>query len=139
MVNQQSESFRGAHNGYDYDAMNGVRDSITVLVSIEPRSYREAIGATLQVLRPHHKIASVEPCVLRDEVLRLDPQLVIAAAPNEITSNGTPAWMEYRPYDETPAQVCVGGHRREVASVDLDVLLAVVDEVVSAGDLRAGC
>ncbi len=98
-----------------------------IVLAMEPRSYREAIGSAIRALRPYVEVAIVEPGVLASEVVRLDPELVICGQPNTVTPNDRPAWVEYRPYDEW-AELCLDGRRSKLADVQLDDLLSIVDE-----------
>ncbi len=103
-------------------------DRTTILVAIEPRAYRTVIGRAIQILRPHLEVAVVEPEDLPAEVARLDPALVISGQPKPATPDGWPAWVEFLPYDEAPAEVCIGGRCARLYEPDLDDLLSVVDE-----------
>ncbi len=100
-----------------------------ILVALEPRAYRSVIGRAIQILRPHLEVTVVvEPGDLLAEVARLDPALVISSQPKPATSDGGPAWVEFRPYDEVSAKVCIGGRRAQLHEPNLDDLLAVVDK-----------
>ncbi|HEX6710821.1 MAG TPA: hypothetical protein VF068_10885 [Rubrobacter sp.] len=99
-----------------------------VLIAIEPRSYREAIGEAIQRLRPHLMVAIVEPEDLFVEVGRFEPELVFADRPDTLQSAGRCGWVEFRPYEEPPAKINLGGSLRELKEIDLPVLLSVVDE-----------
>ena len=98
-----------------------------IVLAVEPRSYREAIGSAIQALRPHLEVAVVEPSVLASEVVRLYPELVMCGQPNAVIPDGVLAWVEYRPYDEW-AEVCLDGRRSKLTDVQLDDLLVIVDE-----------
>jgi hypothetical protein len=80
-----------------------------VLMAIEPRSYREAMGRAIRDLRPHVEVAVVEPEDLRVGVVRFEPELVFADRPDNLPDVGSPAWVEFRPYEQPPAKVCLGG------------------------------
>ncbi len=99
-----------------------------VMVALEPRAYRTTIGRAIQVLRPHLEVTVVEPDELGEEVAHLDPALVISSQPKPATSEGGPAWVELRPYDEASARVCIGGRCTRLYEPNLDDLLSVVDE-----------
>lgn len=113
------------------DIPNGCRtghgDRTKVLVAIEPRAYRTVIGRAIQMLRPHLEVAVVEPDHLLAEVVRLDPALVICSQTKPSTSDGERVWVEFRPYDEATAKVCVGGRCARLFEPNLDDLLSVVD------------
>ncbi len=99
-----------------------------VLMSIEPRSYREVIGEAIRGLRPHLEVAIVEPDALEPEMARLDPELVIFSRPSIAATNGSPARIEFRPYDQPEARIYVGGRHFELEKVELEDLLSIVDE-----------
>lgn len=104
---------------------------MVVLVAIEPRSYRQAIGQAIQALRPHVEVVILDPDTLGAGVRRLDPHLVFANRPDapgpEGGSTRRSAWVEFRPYEEPPARVCLAGRRWELEEVELADLLSIVD------------
>src|SRR4028118_868679 len=89
---------------------------MVVLMAIEPRSYRQVIGRTIQALRPHIEVVVLEPSTLEAGVARLGPDLVFADRPDEACApNGRPAaWVEFRPYEEPPARGRLAGRARGV-------------------------
>ena len=101
---------------------------MVVLVAIEPRSYRQVIGKTIRSLRPHVEVIVLEPDTLGAGIRRLDPELVFANRPDTFAPTGRSAWVEFRPYEQPPARICLAGRRRELEAVELDDLLSVVDE-----------
>ncbi len=98
-----------------------------VIISIEPRSYRQVIAEAIRTLRPHIEVVVLEPDTLRAGVTRLDPDLVFANQPETFAPDGRSAWVEFRPYEEPPARICLGGRRWELEVVELDDLLWLVD------------
>ncbi len=99
-----------------------------VIVAIEPRSYRQVIGRALQALRPHIEVNVLDPDVLRAGIARLDPDLVLSNQPDTFAPTGRSAWVQFLPYEEPPARICLAGRRRELEQVELDDLLSIVDE-----------
>lgn len=99
-----------------------------VLIAIEPRSYREAIGEVLRALRPHLIVTIVEPEDLSVELGRFGPELVFANRSDSVQAAERLGWVEFRPYEEPPAKIHLGGRWRELKEVDLPDLLSVVDE-----------
>ena len=85
-----------------------------VLIAIEPRSYREVIGEVIQSLRPHVEVTVLHPDTLGAGVERLDPDLVFANRPDTFSSTGRSAWVEFRPYEEPPARICLARRRWEL-------------------------
>jgi hypothetical protein len=112
---------------------NNPEDRKRVVVAVEPHAYRMAIGSAIEALRPHLEITVVESDELRAEVARADTVLVISSQPKPATSEGGPAWVELRPYDEASARVCIGGRCARLYDPDLDDLLSVVDEAERFG------
>ena len=111
-----------------------------VLIAIQPRSYREAIGEAIRSLRPHLMVTIVEPDDLFVEVGRFEPELVFADRADTLQSAGRRGWVEFRPYEEPPAKISLWGSLRELTKVDLPDLLSVVDEAEelarTSGDLQ---
>ena len=101
---------------------------MVVIVAIEPRSYRQAMGQAIRALRPHVEVVVLEPSTLQAGVKRLDPELVFANRPDACAPTGRTAWVEFLPYEEPPARVCLAGRRRELGEVELSDLLSLVDE-----------
>ena len=89
-----------------------------LVVAIEPRSYRQVIGEAIRALRPHVEVTVLEPGMLGAGVRRLEPELVFADQPDtfgpEGGSTGRPTWVEFRPYEEPPAKICLGGRWHEL-------------------------
>lgn len=110
------------------DRMAQVPEMISVLIAIEPRTYREAIGGVVQSLRPHLEVLIIEPGDLDDEVTRLHPELVICGQPESAASAVKCAWVEYRPYAEPAARISMDGRYRELSELDLEDFLTIVDE-----------
>jgi hypothetical protein len=110
---------------------------MVVLIAIEPRSYRQAMGEALRSMRPHVEVVVLEPGTLGAGVARLEPEVVFADGPDaSSSSSGGPAWVEFRPYEEPPARVRLAGRRWELGEVELSDLLSLVDE--AEGLSRAG-
>jgi hypothetical protein len=100
-----------------------------LVVAIEPRSYRQVIGEAIRALRPHVEVTVLEPGTLGAGVVRLEPELVFAArGPATFGPTGRTAWVEFRPYEEPPARVCLAGRRWELEVVELSDLLSIVDQ-----------
>ena len=99
-----------------------------VLVAIEPRLYRDVIGRALRGLRPHLEVVVVEPEDLCAAVVRLEPELVFSDRADNLPEAGRFAWVEFRPYEQPPAKICLGGRWHELEEVELSDLLSVVDE-----------
>ncbi len=90
---------------------------MVVLIAIEPRSYRQVIGRTIQALRPHVEVVVLEPSTLEAGGAQLEPDLVFADRPDVSAPSGRSAWVEFRPYEEPPARVRLAGRTRELGEV----------------------
>lgn len=114
---------------------------MNVLITIEPRSYREAIGGAIGMLRPNVTVTVAGPRELESEAIRLSPEMVISSAPSPSALGSRLAWIEFLPYTYPQAKLCLAGRHSEVEEVELDDLLSVVDEVeaLSKTNTSDGC
>ena len=115
---------------------------MVVIFAIEPRSYRQVMGAALRSMRPHIEVVVLEPDTLEAGISRLEPHLVFANTPHASSPSGWRAWVEFRPYEEPPARVCLDGRRWDLEEVELEDLLSIVDqteELVRTGRDSRGC
>lgn len=105
------------------------RSDVQVLVAMEPRSYREAIGYAIMGLRPDITVSIVEPKMLFADTERLEPEVVIHSRPEEPLA-GIAAWIGLPEDPALPATLYRGGRRSEIPGFDLENLLAILDEIV---------
>jgi CheY-like chemotaxis protein len=105
----------------------GVRGRMVVLVAIEPRSYRQVIGQTIQALRPHVEVVVLDPDTLGRGSPRWSPISSSRTGPTPSRPGRARTWVEFRPYEEPPARVCLAGRRWELEEVELSDLLSIVD------------
>jgi hypothetical protein len=112
-----------------------------LLVSFEEkyRVYRDAIARTILVLRPHVEVSLVESCVLREEVARVRPHLVISGSqPSAAHARGVLAWVRVPTEGHRSAQLWHGEERSEVGEAGLESLLGIVDETEQAARAKDG-
>jgi hypothetical protein len=105
-----------------------------VLVSLRPRSYSDTIGQVIGELRPDLAVHIVEPVELAEQVLRLNPDLVLCSQPNTVAQDGearasATSWVEYYPYAE--AEIRVDGQASRWRAVQLSDLLTIVDHALA--------
>ena len=115
---------------------------MVVIFAIEPRSYRQVMGAALRSMRPHIEVVVLEPDTLEAGISRLEPHLVFANTPHASSPSVWPAWVEFRPYEEPPARASLAGRSWELSEVDLNDLLSIVDQtekLVPTGKDPGGC
>jgi hypothetical protein len=102
-----------------------------VLVAIEPRAYRHAIGVVLGDLRPRLDVRVVEPEELVGEAERLGPNLVLCSQPEPHERERFRSWVEFRPYaDEPKVKIRIEDRWSVLEDADLDDLLAIVDAAI---------
>lgn len=102
-----------------------------ILVSIEPRTYREAIARAIETLRPNLSVKAVALGMLAAEISHTDPILVLCDDTFASSLNGVPNRMMFRD-GKSSASACLSGTEVEMERVDMDGLLAIVDKVVSS-------
>lgn len=111
----------------------------TVVMAIEPRAYRQAIGRVIGALRTSVEIRVVEPeRLLWAEVERLAPRLVICSRTKLPGLAQEICWVEFRPYGAEPkVRVCMGDRCWMLQDADLEDLLFLVDEAVGSSRCKA--
>lgn len=103
---------------------------IRVLIAIYPRMYGEALAYVLKKNRPQAEVVRVEASELDGQLESFDPQLVVCNGPtDEVVKALAPSWVElsYEARGIT-ASVCLGGRRTTVEDVEVEDVLAMVDE-----------
>lgn len=101
---------------------------IIVLVALEPRAYREAIGLTIRELRPNVDVVIDEPVFLFSRIVSLHPQVVICGRACVTLPDGVLSWIELELSDGMQvAKVCASGTYMEFDDVQFDDLLSLID------------
>lgn len=108
---------------------DGIAKTMKMLLAVEPRAYREAIGLAIENLRPNVEVTVSAPEDLVSEVTRLAPTLVICGVPDSETSEEVAAWVELKSPQGywQKATVRIRDHCFVLVNVQLDDLLSVVD------------
>lgn len=111
----------------------------TVVMAIEPRVYRQAIGRAIGALRTSVEVRVVEPeRLLRAELERLAPHLVICSCIKPPGLVQEICWVEFRPYGAEPkVRVCMDDRCWVLQDADLEDLLSLVDEAVGSSRCEA--
>lgn len=111
-----------------------IAKTIKMLLAVEPRAYREAIGLAIANLRPNVEVSVAAPEDLISEVTRLVPTLVICGLPDSEASEEVAAWVELKSPQGywQKATVRIRDHRFELANVQLDDLLFIIDRTAEA-------
>ena len=105
-----------------------VQMRVLVAFGDEHRAYREVLAAGLRILRPRADVATATPAEIEGEIARFDPRVVVCGVPGRSDPGGVPAWVELPVQPGRPAKIRVGGGRRASVNLELEGLLAVVDE-----------
>jgi hypothetical protein len=112
---------------------------VRVLVTVEPRMYREAIAFAVQRRRPEAEVLLVPVEVMDGQVKEFAPHVLVRndfdrAVPEELLSSVV-CRMEVLFTDGMAARVSVGGSTYTIEDATMEDLLALVDE---AEDLVSG-
>ena len=116
---------------------------VRVLITVEPRMYREAIALALQRSRPEAEVMLVPEGVLDGQVEGFDPHVLV----RNDSDGAVPEWLlrsvvcrvEVLYTDSMATRVSVGERSFEIEDACIDDLLALVDEAEAlASDPRAG-
>ena len=112
---------------------------VRVLVTVEPRMYREAIAFAVQRRRPEAEVLLVPVEVMDGQVKDFAPHVLVRndfdrAVPEELLSSVV-CRMEVLYTDGMAARVSVGGSTYTIEDATMEDLIALVDE---AEDLVSG-
>ena len=100
---------------------------LCVLMTNEPRSYREAIAVALEMARPQAGVVTAEPGALDAEVARFGPRLVICSRVTARVEAEVPVWVELYPEHGPDSTVSFAGRRSTIAGMELEDLLDIFD------------
>lgn len=101
---------------------------VRVLVSIAPRSYREAVAVALQRRRPRLEVRIAPPEDLDREVGSFGPHLVVCIGVTALVRAEVLSWVEVAFEDGLDAAVSIGGRTSRVRDVSMQDLVSAVDE-----------
>ena len=83
----------------------------------------------MEKLRPHLEVVVVEPEDLVSEAERLHPEMLFShLRGSEMPTHHVGAWVALSVEPDLPSVTSVDGSPREIENLDLDGLLAIVDE-----------
>jgi hypothetical protein len=113
----------------DHDAFGvGSRPIVRVLVSIAPRSYREAVALTLTRHRPRLEVRIAPPEDLDREVEHFEPHLVVCNEATQMVRENVLSWVQILFEDGLDATITLDGPTSEVHDISTEDLLGAVDE-----------
>jgi hypothetical protein len=105
-----------------------------IIMANEPRAYREVIAAAFRALRPGLAIMAIEPDELDGHLTRLPRSgrwLVVHSRRSPVVQAGGFAWVLLHPDGEAHAAVNIAGRQTTIADIQLDDLLAILDQAVA--------
>ncbi len=103
--------------------MGGLR----ILLTNEPRSYREAIAGAVRALKPNTEVFVAGPENLDAEVKRRSPHLVVCSQATPLVERRSLVWVELYPDHGSISTVSIDGERSTVVDIELADLLITVD------------
>jgi hypothetical protein len=106
---------------------------VRVLVTVEPRMYRQAIALALQRARPYSEVLLAPEDVLDGQVKDFAPHVLVRNdSGREIPEeqlDGVVCRVEVLYTDHMAALISVGGRSYTIEDASMDDLLSIVDEV----------
>ena len=106
---------------------------VRVLVTVEPRMYRQAIALALQRARPNTEVMIAPEDVLDGQVKDFAPHVLVRNdSDREIPEeqlDGVVCRVEVLYTDHMAARISVGGRSYTIEDASMDDLLSLVDEV----------
>ena len=103
-----------------------------VLMANEPRSYREAIAAVVQMQCPEVEVFMVEPEALDAETSRVNPDLVICSQATDLVRQYVSVWVELYPEHRSKSIVSVAGSRSTIEDIQLSDIVSLVAQTSPA-------
>jgi hypothetical protein len=104
--------------------------TIHVMVANEPPLYREALAATIRIVRPALETSLVEPQELDVATIRHELQLVVCSRLTDVVESQSLAWALIYPEGASWSELSLAGERTRVSHLDLSHLLAFLDKTV---------
>ena len=101
-----------------------------VLLANEPRSYRQAIAATLRALRPDVEFEETGPETLDVDVGRSAFQLVICSHATPAVQDAAPSWIELYTDHGSLSFVSIHMERSTVEGMEIPDLLMILDRAL---------
>lgn len=102
-------------------------DALRVLVTHEPRAYRQTMAAALRCLRPDVDVIEDDATMLPSRLEGWRPHLVIGSSPDLAEVACRSSWVLLYPRGSNEVVISVGAQRQTPPKFTLDALLDVVD------------
>jgi hypothetical protein len=110
----------------------------SVLVALEPSTYRDAIAASLTLLRPAADIVAVDPADLAASLIAHHPALVFLSDPAPAIEAEVPAWVLLYPSGANQAIAALGSAREAIDQPGLADLVALLDRALTLAAPASG-
>ncbi len=105
---------------------------VRVLVSVEPRMYREALALAVQRNRPKAEVMLVPEGVMDGEVKDFAPHVLVSSDSDGVVPEGMLSSVVLRVEvlytDHMAARISVGGSSYTIEDASMEDLLSLVDE-----------
>jgi hypothetical protein len=123
---------RAAFSRIGFPHERSPKKMVRVLVTVEPRMYREAIAFAVQRHRPEAEVMLVPEEVMDGQVKEFAPHVLVRndfdrAVPEELLGSVV-CRMEVLYTDGMAARVSVGGNSFRIEDATMEDLLSLVDE-----------
>ena len=115
----------------DFILRNHYVPNRSVLVALEPGTYRDAIAAALALLRPGTGVIAVDPAHIAAALLAHHPVLVFLSDPSPAVEAEVPAWVLLHPSGANRAIATLGSVREEIDQPRLADLVALLDRALT--------
>ena len=99
-----------------------------VLITVEPRMYREVLIIALRGRRPLVESVLAEPAALDRTAGKFEPHLIACNQATQKVRDSAASWIEVQVKDGLDAVTCVDGKRSEIRDLSIDDLLVTLDE-----------
>jgi hypothetical protein len=103
----------------------------SVLVALEPSTYRDAIADALALLRPGAGVVAVDPSDLAAALVAHHPALVFLSDPAPAVEAEVPAWVLLHHSGANQAIATLGSAREAIDQPGLADLLALLDRALA--------
>jgi hypothetical protein len=124
-------SSRSPSNDQGFVLGNHYVPNPSVLVALEPSTYRDAIADALALLRPGAGVVAVDPADLAAALVAHHPALVFLSDPAPAVEAEVPAWVLLHPSGANRAIATLGSAREEIDQPCLADLLALLDRALT--------
>ncbi len=102
-----------------------------VLITVEPRMYREVLIIALRGRPPLVESVLAEPAALDHAAGRFEPHLIVCSHVTQKVRDGTASWIEVQVKDGLEAVTCVDGRRSKIRDLRLEgVMNSILGMVV---------